>query len=430
MQARPVRTLQGLVVNILICGANGFIGRYLCKALTANGHRVTRGVRVARSPSEVAIDYTRDLRPEDWIPRLHDVDVVINTVGILSEQGGARFDAIHRDAPSALIDACERTGVRRFVQISALGNDNDPTPYMRTKREADANLTASSLDWSIVRPSLVVGMDGDSSRFFRAMASLPVIGLPGSGNQVLQPVHIDDLCAAVVRLLEPHAPRRTVLNVTGAVPMTYRQMLRTYRDAMGMPKPLWLPVPMSLMKLAAAVAVKFPQRVFSPDTLRMLEAGNVADSGELAALLGRSPKTTSEWFSGINRDMLRSQAIAAWSMPMLRAVLAMVWIVTGLLSLGLYPIDHSLALLAQVGLHGAVATGTLYGAALLDFVLGLATLFVPSRLLWRLQFLLILVYTGIITLFLQEFWMHPFGPVLKNLPILATLVVLDAAERR
>lgn len=415
-------------MNILVCGANGFIGRHLCDALAAAGHMVQRGVRRTHASSDIEIDFMRDVHAEDWIAKLNGIDVVVNAVGILCEGNDASFYAIHRNAPVALIDACTRAGVRRFVQISALGNDQAPTPYMRTKREADAHLMASPLEWTILRPSLVVGVDGDSSRFFRTLASLPIIGLPGRGDQRLQPVHIDDLCETVVRTLEPAVPTRCILDVVGPESMTYRAMLLAYRAAMKMRPPLWLPVPMAVMKVSAAAAATLPQRVFSPNTLRMLEDGNVADCGEVTSLLGRRPKGAQEWFRGSDPDTLRWQAMASWAVPMLRVVLALLWIVTGLLSIGVYPADESLVLLERVGLQGMPAQVTLYGAAVLDCAIGLATLLIPCRFLWRLQMVQILAYTAIITVFLPEFWFHPFGPVLKNLPILAILVVLDSAE--
>lgn len=419
-------------MNILVCGANGFIGRHLCEALQAAGHRILRGVRLPRTPQEIAIDYTRDTDVGDWLPRLAGVDVVVNAVGILSESRTARFDAIHRDAPIALFKACEQAGVKRVVQVSALGGKDDGnwTPYMRTKREADAWLTQSRLDWIIFRPSLVVGTDGDSSRFFRAMTSLPLIGLPGKGDQCVQPVHIDDLCAAVVRVVDSGAYSRKVLEIAGPEAISYRGMLAAYRDAMELPPPLWLPVPMVLMRGAAAVAVHLPQGVFSPDTLRMLEEGSIADSSALADILGTPPRGVKDWFVGSTPAALRFEAIARWMFPLFRLVLAIVWIVTGLLSLGLYPVSDSMALLRQVGLDGFPADVALYGAAMLDCALGIATLLVPGRLLWRLQCALIAAYSVIISVFLPQYWLHPFGPVLKNLPILAMLIVLDASEAR
>jgi hypothetical protein len=53
-----------------------------------------------------------------------------------------------------------------------------------------------------------------------------------------------------------------------------------------------------------------------------------------------------------------------------------------------------------------------------------------SRLVWQVQFLLVLVYTAIITLRLPEFLAHPFGPIVKNLPILAILWLLAELSPR
>jgi uncharacterized protein YbjT (DUF2867 family) len=419
-------------MNILVCGANGFIGRHLCAALTKAGHHVVRGVRTAGAADEIAIDYARDTRPEPWLPRLDGIDVVINAVGILSESAGATFDAIHRDTPVALFHACVQAGVRRVIQISALGGTNGraATPYLQTKRAADAALASLPLEWGILRPSLVVGADGASSRLFRTLASLPVIGLPGRGDQRLQPVHIDDLAQAVVALAAPGAPAGCIVDVVGPTQMTYRSMFVTYRESMAIGSALWLPIPMAVMYGTAALAARLPQRVFAPDTLRMLEAGNVADAAPLTRLLGRPPMPPDTWFAGIEPGMLRADAVAQWMMPMFRIVLALIWIVTAALSFGLYPVSDSLAMLARVGLHGAPATAALYGAAALDLALGIATLLAPGRLLWRMQILLIAGYTAIITLFLPDYWLHPFGPVLKNLSILAILIALDAQSGR
>lgn len=416
-------------MNILLCGANGFIGRHLEQALSAAGHRVVKGVRTPRSCSDVAVDYVRDTAPEAWLPRLAEIDAVINAVGILNEEGSSTFDALHRDTPIALFNACLQEGVNHVVQISALGGTEDIlAPYIRSKREADAHLMTLPLNWLIVRPSLTVGPDGESSKVFRTLASLPVVALPGKGEQRLQPVHIDDVCAAVVRALASPSPMRRVINAVGPEPMSYREMLMHYRRTMDMKEPLWLPVPMALMRMAARLGDWMPQRLLSADTLLMLEQGNTADPQPFRQLVGRPLKGASAWFASMPPDMLRSDALWRWMRPLFQMVLAVVWIITGLLSLGIYPVEGSYALLAQVGLTGALASIALYGAAFLDIALGIATLVWPGRWLWRMQLLLMGGYTVIISFFLPEFWLHPFGPILKNLPILVLLIALDATE--
>jgi hypothetical protein len=117
--------------------------------------------------------------------------------------------------------------------------------------------------------------------------------------------------------------------------------------------------------------------------------------------------------------MMRAQ-----DLMLMRYTLAAVWLVTGVLSLCIYPQHESLALLGQVGLHGNVALTALYGSATLDIALGILTLLRPSAMLWRAQATLVIGYSIIIAFCLPEYWLHPFGPVLKNLPILMLLWLL------
>jgi hypothetical protein len=120
----------------------------------------------------------------------------------------------------------------------------------------------------------------------------------------------------------------------------------------------------------------------------------------------------------------------ATDLKLARYTLAAVWLATGVLSLGIFPQQESLQLLAQVGLYGTIALIALYGSATLDVVLGMATLLCPSRMLWRVQAILVLGYSVIIAIYLPEYWLHPFGPVLKNLPILYLLWLLHGNEER
>lgn len=112
----------------------------------------------------------------------------------------------------------------------------------------------------------------------------------------------------------------------------------------------------------------------------------------------------------------------------IRLTLAAVWLVTGALSLGIYPLENSLALLGRIGLSGTLALIALYLGAMTDIALGVLTLFVRSKSLWLIQGVLILAYTLIISIGMPEFWLHPFGPLLKNLPILLLLWLLYQHE--
>jgi hypothetical protein len=112
----------------------------------------------------------------------------------------------------------------------------------------------------------------------------------------------------------------------------------------------------------------------------------------------------------------------------IRFSLAIVWLVTGVLSLGIYPQQDSFALLARIGMEGTVSSAALYLGSTADIVLGLLTLFKPCKSLWQTQAALVLIYSVVISIGLPEFWLHPFGPILKNIPFLTLLWLLYKHE--
>jgi hypothetical protein len=157
----------------------------------------------------------------------------------------------------------------------------------------------------------------------------------------------------------------------------------------------------------------------------MLARGNVASAAAITHVLERPPRRIEEFLPDGRARSVANAARLAWLLPLLRVSIATVWIWTGIVSLGLYPVEQSHALLARVGLHGALATTALYGAALLDLALGIGVFVLKRRRwLWRAQIALMLAYTALITMYLPEYWLHPYGPILKNLPLLAAILVV------
>ncbi|NZA25036.1 SDR family oxidoreductase [Luteimonas sp. SJ-92] len=422
-------------MRILVTGATGLIGAELVGRLLLAGHAVIPGARnleavrrrwPALDPLE--IDYAAP-DPDTWTRALRGVDAVVNAVGIFREQHSQHFDALHVKGPAALFAAAAAAGVGRIVQISALGADpSAATGYLASKGHADAALAAVPVEAVVVRPSLVFAPAGASTRWFARLAALPLTPLPGGGRQPIQPLHLDDLAALVLRVLEMPSPP-PVVDAVGPQALTLRDYLLEFKRGLGLPRG-FLPVPVMLARVAAGVAVRLPGSLVTPDSLRMLEAGSVADAAPVTRLLGRPPRPAPRFFDPAAQLRLGAGARLQWLVPLLRYAMAAMWIATALVSAFVFPVAESLALLARTGLTGSAAQLALYGAAALDLLLGIALL-VPRWRTWayRAQIALVAGYTLIISVFLPEYWAHPYGPVLKNLPLLAALVALHELDR-
>ncbi len=423
-------------MRVLLTGASGFIGRHLIPVLVAHRHEVVCAGRSACKPAgcDVAVDadFTRDTTPEAWLPELHGIDAVINAAGILREHGGQTFESLHVTAPCALFDACVLAGVRRVINISALGADEDArSGYHLSKRQADQHLARLPLAWTIVQPSLVYGPDGESARLFTSLAALPFIPLPAGGRQPLQPIHIEDLATGLAMLLSDATTERRVIAFVGPRSLTLRAFLAELRESMQMGPPHFFSVPDWLVRFAARVGDALPGSLLNSETWGMLKRGNTGDAQALQTLVQRELRSPDGFIASDRRSDTRVAAQLNWLLPILRLSIAAVWIGTGVVSLGLYPVASSYGLLARTGVPSALFALFLYGAALLDLSLGIATLALRRRrVLWSIQIGLILLYTLIISIRLPEFWLHPYGPLVKNLPMLAAITTLYALEKR
>ncbi len=384
-----------------------------------------------------AVDFARMTTEADWTPLLGDVDAVVNLVGIFRESAEQRFDVLHRAAPVALFAACTQQGVRLVIQMSALGADERAvTDFHRSKRAADDYLIGLGIDALVLQPSLVFGADGTSARLFCALATLPCLALPGGGRQPVQPVHVDDVAQAIVAALAAWGTAAQLasgrLALVGPQPLPLAAYLEALRHGLGLRGRAWvLPLPRGLSAAMMPLAERITGGVLGRDALTMLDQGSVADAGPLTRLLGRAPRATSQFIPPELRGALRAQALLRWFNPVLRWSLALVWIITAIVSLGLYPVADSYALLARAGVPAALQPLALYGAALLDLAFGvLCVLPRRPRWLWAAQMALIVGYTAIISVRLPEYWLHPYGPLSKNLPMLAVLWWLHLTEER
>ena len=419
-------------MRIFLCGADGFLGRAFTHALEQAGHQVVRGVHHPRRVGDIAIDYQADLTPDVWRPRLDGIDVVINAVGILRERTRGDFERIHHRAPAALFAACAERDIRRVIQISALGGEfaAAPPPYLASKHAADRALWATLPERGVVlRPGLIYGRDGASTQLFLTLASLPIHVIP-SGIRPVQPVHVEDVVASVVKLVTGASVAGHLLELPGGQALSYAEWLATYRASMRFSPALRLPMPGLVMAATARLAGLLPSSLLSIDTWRMLKAGNTANPAPASRLLGRPLKTPREFIATEDAELLRLRSLAAWRRPMALGIVAAIWLMTAVLSAGIFPIAESLALLAPLGLTGDAARAALATGVLLDLAMGVATLLWPGRRLWLAQLTLMAAYTLLIAWKLPTYLIHPFGPILKNLAVAALLLVLYAEEEK
>lgn len=431
-------------MKILVTGAYGFIGSHIVAGLVTAGHEVVGcgrdialGRRLIPHIRWTECDLNRDAAPADWAGRLDGVEAVINCAGILQSSAADDIYAIHRRGPVALFEACRAAGVGRVIQLSALGIEpGTETAYADSKRAADEALMAMDLDWIVLRPSLVYASNCyGGTALFRGLATLPfAIPVPGGGHQRFQPIHMDDLVRAVLRLLEPDAPSRILLEPVGPEPMTLRDILSGLRQWLGFAPAPVVAVPMGIVRLAAKLgdlAHWIGMRGSMRSTaLSQMSRDNVADMAPFAEAVGFTPRRFADALAAEPAGPQdRWHARLVFLRPLLRFTLGLFWICSGLITAFDPARSDALLILGLAGFDGSLAMAALWGGVAADILLG--GLVLADRHVRMAGLGMIAVTTGylaVLSLTIPELWLDPLGPLVKTLPLVPAILIMMVLE--
>ncbi len=274
-------------MNILLLGGSGFIGRRAARHLSEAGHSV-------RTPAHAELDFLRPSR-DAAMPLLEGCDAVMNCVGVMSRHADI-LETVHHHTPALLARCAKEAGVRRWVQLSALGADPAAAVAFVSSKGRGDEAVAAELPAAVARPSVVFGRGGASCELFIKLARLPVLPLPEGGAFDLQPVHAADVADGLCRLLANPPENGAPVNMTGRLKTTLAGYLAILRQTLhGKAPAKILPVPLALLRPALPLANILSNGFLSPASITLLQQGSCADPAPFAALLGRKPLGADEF---------------------------------------------------------------------------------------------------------------------------------------
>lgn len=285
--------------HVTLLGGSGFIGRALAARLLAQGAAVrviSRSDDTARLP-EGAAHLRADVRDAAAMTEaVAGSDAVVYLPGLVQAARSADYRDLHCKAPEHCAERARAAGARDFMFFSAMGvGQNAPALADRSKAEGEAAVRAAFPESSIVRPSLVYGPDDHFvSATARMLHSLPVFPLIGGGRTRFQPLHLDDMTAALALVLDEAAPRGRTWELGGDALYSLRDLVVLIRDAGGLRTRL-VSLPFPLATALASVLERVPNPPLIRDQVRLLRSDKVA-GGDHPTLhdLGVHPRSLEE----------------------------------------------------------------------------------------------------------------------------------------
>lgn len=379
-------------MRILILGTTGFIGHAIFNALVRE-HEIIAG---SRSPLEAypnwrKVDFNTSI---DFEILLQDVEMVINAIGIPSGD----FHKIQTEIPLQLFQFCKEKEIK-IINISAVGAEKNQhlTEFLSSKKITD-DFILSETDGKVIYPGIVLGEHAKSSQLFKELSGLPIV--PLLGNKELPFVHITQLTETI---------KHTIIHYNGtpsqqfivAKPQSLKDVLSALKDK----KIKTIKIPLGIVSLLFKLFPNFSLGVFDRNMFILFKRINANDYKPLY-------ETATVYLKENNirpsNYILKLFTIVA---------IAFIWIWSGIISL--YSWDESLKLMATIGITNQLAPVAIILGSVVDIILGIFVFISTyrSRIL-QLQILFITIYSLILTFFAFDFWLHPFGPIAKNIPLI------------
>ncbi|MEQ8896369.1 MAG: DoxX-like family protein [Roseovarius sp.] len=422
--------MNGQPGKVLILGADGFIGRHLAFGLRAAGWSVVASARRCKRLERMGFETVEaDLAAAEaatvdfWQGRLEGVTHVVNAAGVLNAPERVS-EAVHVRGPAAVYEAL---GEARGVLVSAVGIDDSETGFARHRREGEAVALAHGV--MPLRAGLVLGETSyGGSSLARALAALPfVMPVVGRGEQRFNPVHAADLSRAVAHFLRH--PAEGVQEIGGPEVVTQAEMLQGLRGWLGLAVVPVLGLPVWLCRAMGRVGDAMRLGPISLTAVRQLEAGVLAEPSASVRELPEAPRGFSAFMGARpagTQDLWHARLYLM--RPVLRVVLAVLWLVSG--GIGLFlPAGEFLPLIAGGGVPEWLAVAFARLGGVVDLVIAGALLrgWRP-RLMAGVQAAMVLGYTAAFSVLAPVLWLLPLGGLLKNLPILALIAVVYVLE--
>jgi NADH dehydrogenase len=293
--------------RIFVTGGSGFVGSAVVDELISRNYAVN--ALVNRRPLTAGDGSIRQVQGSLFDPRALDeamrgCDGVIHLVGIIMEKRahGITFERIHFEGTREVVDAAVRNGVKRFIQMSALGTRPDArSNYHKTKFRAEECVRASGLEWTIIRPSLIHGPGGFMEMeakwvrfrappfFFMPYFGRGALGFGGAG--LLQPVYVKDVARAFVDALQNPKTIGEVYLLGGPDVITWPQLHEISSRAIRSSgrRRFTLPIPAWSARMQAAL---LPNALlgFNRDQVIMSQEDNTCDLTKFTDAFGWEPQ--------------------------------------------------------------------------------------------------------------------------------------------
>ena len=258
------------MAHLFLTGGSGFVGRaLLARLLIRPATDVTCLVRdPARLVVPAGIAPPRQARGdlgdvEALSTAMRGCDMVLHLAASTGKATAAAHQQANTRGTRALLEAATRAGVPRFIYVSTIAAgfpDQRFYPYAASKAAAEVAVRESELDWTIIRPTIVLGPGSPIGVAFGKLAGGPAVMVFGDGTARVQPIDVGDLADVLVAVLDNATVSHDTIDAGGPEAISFEELLRRVRQRVRGSRSPVLHLPLTPLRylLAALEPALFP----------------------------------------------------------------------------------------------------------------------------------------------------------------------------
>ncbi len=270
--------------KILLTGANGFIGSHILNKLLNKNYRVIALLKDnnLKLTSNYNLEIIHgDITKRETLPeKIDNLGIIINTVGIIRETKDNKFYSVHVEGVKNLLDLGLKSKIKKIIHISALGTRRGAkSKYHQTKYLGEQEIIRSNLNYTIFRPSIVLGKNCEFLKTIDELINFPfLIPLINGGKNLIQPIYVEDLVSCIVDSIENKETDYEIIEIGGAQIYSFKEMIDLFLKKRKIKK-YFLPLPNFIIYPVTWLMEKFMEKPkITRDQLIMLNEDNICDN--------------------------------------------------------------------------------------------------------------------------------------------------------
>ena len=217
-------------LKIAVTGASGFIAKNLRKYLSEQDIEL---ISISRHDfknfkNEIKI-ISNNYNEKNILKKIQNSDVLIHLIGIGKQSVNADYDMINTDLTKHIVNLSKKARIKKIIFLSGLGvSSNTSLGYFISKYNAEKQIIDSGLEFTIFRPSYIIGKDDLLSKNLKNQIKSGEIIIPGSGTYLIQPIHVFDVVKVIFESLSQLRFNNKIIDLVGPDYVTFEKYVKLF----------------------------------------------------------------------------------------------------------------------------------------------------------------------------------------------------------